>query len=186
MAEPAEHDIWKDPSGSGPGFEFKPRHYYHPAKPLDHFAREISAALRSRGKPLSELEIFMEPGRWLSSPAMHVLIKVTDKKKQPCDCGRRDQPARVGTASLRVHPPSQSHAPFPARVPREDLRQPVHALDIWGTSLFGEGVENGDVLLVPDQGSYTYCLRQSFIKPIARVVRFDGTTLSEAKPEEIF
>jgi diaminopimelate decarboxylase len=170
-----------------PDFEFKPRHYYHPAKSLDHFAREISAALRSQGKPLSELEIFMEPGRWLSTPAMHVLIKVTDKKEATvviADGGINllgwERPLFEFIPLLNLTRPSLRE--FSVRV-FGNLCTP---LDIWGTTLFGEGVENGDVLLVPDQGSYTYCLRQSFIKPIARVVRFDGNTLSEAKPEEIF
>jgi diaminopimelate decarboxylase len=59
-------------------------------------------------------------------------------------------------------------------------------LDIWGTSCFGREVLPGDILLIPDQGAYTYSLRQSFIKPIARVVRFDGSSLTEAQPEQAF
>ena len=168
-----------------PDFQFKPRHYYHPAKPLDHFAREISAALRSQGKPLSELEIFMEPGRWLSTPAMHVLIKVIDKKEATvviADGGINllgwERPLFEFIPLLNLTRPSLRE--FPVRI-FGNLCTP---LDIWGTTLFGEGVENGDILLVPDQGSYTYSLRQSFIKPIARVVRFDGTSLSEAQPEQ--
>jgi diaminopimelate decarboxylase len=170
-----------------PDFELKPRHYYHPAKPLDHFAREISAALRSQGKPLSDLEIFMEPGRWISTPAMHVLIRVADKKEATvviADGGINllgwERPLFEYIPLLNLTRPSLRE--FPVRV-FGNLCTP---LDIWGTALFGEGIENGDVLLVPDQGSYTYCLRQSFIKPIARVVRFDGTTLSEAQSEQVF
>jgi diaminopimelate decarboxylase len=170
-----------------PDFEFKPRHYYHPARPLEDFAREISAALRSQGKPLSDLEIFMEPGRWLSTPAMHVLIKVVDNKEATvviADGGINllgwERPLFEFTPLLNLTRPSLSE--FPVRV-FGNLCTPM---DIWGTTLFGEGVENGDILLVPDQGSYTYSLRQSFIKPIARVIRFDGTTLSEAQPEQAF
>ena len=170
-----------------PDFELKPRHYYHPAKPLDHFAREISAALRSQGKPLSDLDIFMEPGRWISTPAMHVLIKVADKKEATvviADGGINllgwERPLFEYIPLLDLTRPSLRE--FPVRV-FGNLCTP---LDIWGTTLFGEGIENGDILLVPDQGSYTYCLRQSFIKPIARVIRFDGTTLSEAQPETVF
>jgi len=170
-----------------PDFQFKPRHYYHPAKPLEHFAREISAALRSQGKALSDLEIFMEPGRWLSTPAMHVLVKVVDKKEATvviADGGINllgwERPLFEFTPLLNLTRPSLRE--FPVRV-FGNLCTP---LDIWGTSLFGEGVENGDILLVPDQGSYTYSLRQSFIKPIARVIRFDGTNLSEAQPEHTF
>jgi len=170
-----------------PDFQFKPRHYYHPAKPLEHFAREISAALRSQGKTLSELEIFMEPGRWLSTPAMHVLLKVMDKKEATvviADGGINllgwERPLFEFTPLLNLTRPSLRE--FSVRV-FGNLCTP---LDIWATTLFGEGVENGDILLVPDQGSYTYSLRQSFIKPIARVIRFDGTSLSEAQPEQEF
>ncbi len=170
-----------------PDFEFKPRHYYHPARPLEDFAREISAALRIQGRPLSQLDIFMEPGRWISPPAMHVLLKVVDKKEATvviADGGINllgwERPLFEFTPVLNLTRPSLRE--FPVRV-FGNLCTP---LDIWGTTVFGEGVENGDILLVPDQGSYTYSLRQSFIKPIARVIRFDGTTLSEAQPETVF
>ena len=170
-----------------PDFQFKPRHYYHPARPLEDFAREISTALRSQGRPLSELEIFMEPGRWLSTPAMHVLLEVMDKKEKTvviADGGINllgwERPLFEFSPLLNLTRPSLHE--FSVRV-FGNLCTPM---DIWGTSLFGEGVENGDILLVPDQGSYTYSLRQSFIKPIARVVRYDGTSLCEAQPEQAF
>ena len=170
-----------------PDFQFKPRHYYHPAKPIDHFALEISTAIRSQGKTLSDLEIFMEPGRWLSTPAMHVLVKVIDKKEATvviADGGINllgwERPLCEFIPLLNLTRPSFRE--FPVRV----FGPLCTPLDIWGTTLFGEGVENGDILLVPDQGSYTYCLRQSFIKPLARVVRYDGTSLSEAQPEQGF
>jgi diaminopimelate decarboxylase len=168
-----------------PDFQFKPRHYYHPAKPLEYFAREISTALRSQGKPLSDLEIFMEPGRWISTPAMHVLVKVIDKKEDTVVI------ADGGINLLGWERPLFEFAPL-LNLTRPSLREfsvrifgnLCTPLDVWGTTLFGEGVENGDILLVPDQGSYTYSLRQSFIKPIARVIRFDGTSFSEAQPEQ--
>ncbi len=170
-----------------PDFQFKPKHYYHPAKPLDHFAREISIAVRRQGKPLSDLEIFMEPGRWLSTPAIHVLVKVIDKKEATVvitDGGINllgwERPLFEFLPLINLTKPSFGE--FPVRV----FGPLCTPLDIWGTTLFGEGVENGDILLVPDQGSYTYGLRQSFIKPIARVIRYDGTSLSEAQSEQSF
>jgi len=33
----------------------------------------------------------------------------------------------------------------------------------------GEGIEPGDILMIPTQGAYTYSLRQNFIKPIPEV-----------------
>ena len=42
--------------------------------------------------------------------------------------------------------------------------------DVWGYSYWGSGLEEGDVLLIPMQGAYTYSLRQEFIKPLPQVV----------------
>ena len=191
-----EHGEWLNPQNTGigrilhaldPHYPFRHRHYYLPAKPLEYFARQISAALRSRGSPLRDLEIFMEPGRWLSSPAMHVLVRVIDKK------GPEVVIADGGINLLGWERPLSEFIPL-VNLTRPCLREfPVRVfgslctpLDIWGTTLFGEGVEKGDILLVPDQGAYTYSLRQSFIKPIARVVHFDGASLTEAQPEQAF
>jgi diaminopimelate decarboxylase len=170
-----------------PDFRFKPRHYYLPAKPLDYFGREISRAVRSQGKPLSDLEIWMEPGRWLSTTAMHILLKVVDRKDGGMvitDGGINllgwERPLTEFIPVINLSRPSLNE--IPARI----FGPLCTPLDIWGTSCFGQDVLPGDILLVPDQGSYTYSLRQCFIKPIARVVRFDGTSLSEAQPEQTF
>jgi diaminopimelate decarboxylase len=170
-----------------PDFQFKPGHSYHPAKPLGYFARKISRALRTQGKPLADLEILTEPGRWISTPAMHVLVRVIDKKETNVvivDGGINllgwERPLSEFIPLINLTRPSQRE--FMVRV----FGPLCTPMDVWGTTLFGEGVEKGDILLVPDQGSYTYSLRQSFIKPIARVVHYDGTSLSEAQPEQTF
>jgi len=41
--------------------------------------------------------------------------------------------------------------------------------DVWGYAYWGEGIEPGDVLMIPAQGAYTYSLRQHFIKPLPQV-----------------
>jgi len=41
--------------------------------------------------------------------------------------------------------------------------------DVWGYGYFGDGIEPGDILMIPSQGAYTYSLRQPFIKPLAQV-----------------
>jgi diaminopimelate decarboxylase len=166
---------------------FKNRHYYLEAKPLDVFSAEISRAISFQGKPLSDLEIWMEPGRWLSTPAMHILLKVVDRKDGGMvitDGGINllgwERPLTEFIPVINLSRPSLEE--IPGRV----FGSLCTPLDIWGTSCFGQDVLPGDILLIPDQGSYTYSLRQSFIKPIARVVRFDGTSLSEAQPEQTF
>lgn len=170
-----------------PEFRFKPVHFYRPAQPLDGFARQISRSLHGQGEPLSGIEVFMEPGRWISTPAMHVLLTVIDKKDDSVII------ADGGINLLGWERPLSEYIPL-INLTRPSLREfPVNVfgplctpLDIWGRSLLGNGVETGDVLLVPDQGSYTFSLRQSFIKPVGRVVRFDGASLSEIQPEQAF
>ena len=42
--------------------------------------------------------------------------------------------------------------------------------DVWGYSCWGSDAAPGDVLLIPNQGAYTYSLRQHFIKDLPQVV----------------
>jgi hypothetical protein len=39
------------------------------------------------------------------------------------------------------------------------------------------------IRLLPDQGAYTYSLSQSFIKPISKVVGYNGSSLKELERE---
>jgi len=167
-----------------PEYEFELKHYHRPSKPIDHFAREISAALKQEGSPLSGLEIWTEPGRWISTPSMHILLKVIDKKDKDVvitDGGINllgwERPLSEFIPILNLTRPSLKERPL--RI----FGSLCTPLDIWGSSIFGEGASPGDILLVPNQGAYTYSLRQSFIKPIARVIHYNGSSLQEAEPE---
>ncbi len=167
-----------------PEYEFELKHYHRPSKPIDHFAREISAALKQEGSPLSDLEIWMEPGRWISTPSMHILLKVIDKKDKDVvitDGGINllgwERPLSEFIPIINLTRPSLKERPL--RI----FGSLCTPLDIWGSSIFGEGASPGDILLVPNQGAYTYSLRQSFIKPIARVIHYNGSSLQEAEPE---
>jgi diaminopimelate decarboxylase len=168
-----------------PAHALENRHYYLEAKPVEVFAAEISRALSLQGNPLSDLEIWMEPGRWISTPAMHILLQVVDRKDGGIiitDGGINllgwERPITEFIPVLNMSRPSLEE--IPARI----FGSLCTPLDIWGASCFGKDVLPGDILLIPDQGSYTYSLRQSFIKSVAPVVRYDGIALSEVEPEE--
>jgi diaminopimelate decarboxylase len=170
-----------------PEHEFKVKHYYRPSRPIDHFAKEISEAIAGEGSPITDLEIWMEPGRWISTPSMHILLKVMDKKKHDVvitDGGINllgwERPLEEFIPVINLTQPSLKE--MPVRV----FGSLCTPLDIWGFSMFGESPSPGDILLIPKQGAYTYSLRQSFIKPIAPVIHYDGASLSMAKPEEDF
>jgi diaminopimelate decarboxylase len=127
----------------------------------------------------------MEPGRWISTPAMHILLKVVDMKDH------RTAVTDGGINILGWERPLTEFIPV-INLSRPSLRElPVRIFgslcapyDIWGRSVYGNGIEPGDILVIPDQGAYTYSLRQSFIKPVARVVRYDGISLEEVEKEQ--
>ncbi len=168
-----------------PEARFRIRHYYRESSPLDHFASEIAAAVSLQGTPLSDLEIWTEPGRWISTPAMHILLTVIDKKDS------RTVITDGGINLLGWERPLTEFVPVInltksslKEVPLKIFGSLCAPYDIWGTSVFGNGVDTGDILVIPDQGSYTYSLRQSFIKPLSKVIRYDGNSLEEMEKEQ--
>ena len=170
-----------------PGHRFSLRHYHQKAFTLDHFAKEIASVVSKQASPLCNLEIWAEPGRWISTPAMHILLEVVDKKDS------RTVITDGGINLLGWERPLTEFIPVinltrPSRIekPQRIFGSLCTPHDVWGTSIFGDGIEVGDILLIPDQGAYTYSLRQSFIKPKAKVVRFDGDSLEIAEKEESF
>ncbi len=165
--------------------EFGPGHYYRKACSIEDFAEQIAEAYLRQGPPLSNLELWMEPGRWLSHRAMHILLSVVDKK------GRDTVITDGGTNLLGWERPLSEFIPL-INLTRPSLTE--HRVrvfgslctphDIWGYSVFGEDVRVGDVVIVPDQGAYTFSLSQSFIKPKARVIQYGGESLREVEEEE--
>jgi diaminopimelate decarboxylase len=170
-----------------PEVQFTPKHYYRKASLLEDFAREIGAAFSRHGAPLCDLELWMEPGRWVSNSSMHILLSVVDKKDS------RTVITDGGTNLLGWERPLSEFIPV-LNLTRPTLKEQALRIfgslctphDVWGTSIFGNGIYPGDVLVIPDQGAYTYSLRQSFIKPRSRVIRYDGKSLDKVEEEETF
>lgn len=170
-----------------PEYRRKKSHYYLRGRPIDFFAKKIGEAIQQQGPPLSDLEIYLEPGRWVSTPAMHILLKIIDKKDDKTII------TDGGINLLGWERPLTEYIPL-INVSRPSLKERSVKVygslctphDIWGMSVFGETVKEGDILLVPDQGAYTYSLRQSFIKPIAKVVQYDEKGIHEVIKENVY
>ncbi len=163
-----------------PAIKFKKSHYYIPAERLDSFAREISRVISVQPSPIPDLEVWTEPGRWISTPAMHILLRVVEIK----DSGMAITDGGINL--LGWERPLTEFIPVInlTRPSVNEVNMPVFGSlcapdDVWGLSVFGSGLEAGDVLVIPDQGAYTYSLRQEFIKPVARVIRWNGNSLIE-------
>lgn len=142
------------------------------AAPIDDFAREISRALHEQVFPLASPVVYAEPGRWIVNDAMHILIRVADRKADDLVI------ADAGTNIVGWERYETDYVPV-INLSRPSLEERPCLIagslctphDVWGWSYFGDGIEPGDVLLLPRQGAYTWSLRQHFIKPAAEVVQ---------------
>ncbi len=146
-------------------------HFYRPADPIVEFAEAIGKTFRSEVLSRAAARLCLEPGRWICHPAVQILLRVEDKKSP--DLVITDG----GTNAVGWERYESEYFPvinlsrpglveFPCRV----LGSLCTPHDVWGYACHGEGIGPGDILLIPNQGAYTYSLRQQFIKPIPRAV----------------
>lgn len=168
-----------------PEHRFNATHYIREAMPIDYFFGEISKAISKSGSVLKGLEVWMEPGRWISTSAMHILLKVVDKK------GKRVVITDGGINIIGWERPLTEFIPI-INISQPGLNEQRTMVfgslctphDVWGRSFFGAAINLDDILLIPDQGAYTYTLRQSFIKAKCRVVQYDGCSLEEVESQK--
>jgi diaminopimelate decarboxylase len=149
-------------------------HYKLPSSPITTFAEKIGAAIQRHVEPYVDCRFYAEPGRWLCNDAMHILLTVVDKKSEDLvitDGGTNiigwERFETDYFPVINLSRPSRSeHKCFV-------LGSLCTPHDVWGYGYFGKGIEPGDLLLIPNQGAYTYSLRQQFIKPLPEVVTLD-------------
>lgn len=140
------------------------------AQPIETFAERLARALRRHVLRFSDCRVCFEPGRYLCNDAMHLFMRVVDKKAP--DLVVTD----AGTNAIGWERFESDYCPVlnlsrPAIV--EHACEVVGSLctphDYWGFSYWGASIEEGDVLMIPRQGAYTWSLRQQFIKPLPEV-----------------
>ena len=146
-------------------------HYKLSSSSITTFATKIGAAVQRHVAPYVDCLFYAEPGRWLCNDAMHILLTVVDKKSEDLvitDGGtniigwERFETDYFPVINLS-RPSKSEHKCF-------ILGSLCTPHDVWGYGYFGKGIEPGDLLLIPNQGAYTYSLRQEFIKPLPDVV----------------
>ncbi|QTA78103.1 Diaminopimelate decarboxylase [Desulfonema limicola] len=153
--------------------EFQPENqYFHFAsEPVENFAYKIGQALKKHIFPYVKCKIYTEPGRWLCNDAMHIFLTVIDKKAQ--DMVITDG----GTNIMGWERYESDYCPVINLTCPSETEKKCHIFgslctphDIWGFGYFGTSIEPGDILMIPNQGAYTYSLQQNFIKQAAQVV----------------
>jgi diaminopimelate decarboxylase len=145
-------------------------HYKRPAVCIGEFAGQIARAIRTHIFPHVSCRVCMEPGRWLCNDAMHILLRVVDRKADDLvitDGGTN----AVGWERFEVDYFPVINLSRPALTERacDVLGSLCTPHDVWGYAYFGTDIWPGDILLIPTQGAYTYSLRQHFIKPLPKV-----------------
>ncbi len=138
------------------------------------FAESLARVIKEKILPLTDSTICFEPGRWICNDAMHILVSVTDKKAD--DLVITD----AGTNAVGWERFETDYFPVLNLTQSRMVERPCHILgslctphDVWGYAYFGKSIREGDILMIPTQGAYTYSLRQQFIKPLPRVLILD-------------
>ncbi|MFH1037672.1 MAG: alanine racemase [PVC group bacterium] len=150
-------------------------HFRKPSVPIREFAEKIGRAFREKILPLTGCRLCAEPGRWLCHPAMQILLRVTDRKGPDLvitDAGTN----AIGWERFETDyfPVINLSRPGLTEHPCRVLGSLCTPHDVWGYSYHGEDIRPGDLLLLPNQGAYTYSLRQEFIKPLPGVATVDA------------
>ncbi len=116
---------------------------------------------------LPAAEYYSEPGRIVSAYALHLVLRVMDKKRDDMvivDGGIH----MVGWERyLHVYAPIMNLTrPAMQELPVRVYGSLCDPEDLFGRSCYASAVEDGDVLIMPNQGAYSFATAQSFIRPI--------------------
>jgi diaminopimelate decarboxylase len=171
---------WLQPAGTPEGkllealghqTESTETHYRLPATGIEEFAEQLSAAIHKHIFSIVPCRICLEPGRWICNDAVQLLFSVVDKKAP--DLVITD----AGTNTVGWERFETDYFPILNLTRPAMDEKPCHVLgslctphDVWGYAYWGADIKAGDILMIPNQGAYTYSLRQNFIKPLPEVV----------------
>ncbi len=151
--------------------EFTAPYFVKDSVPLFDYAGAIGQVVRERIAPLGDFAIFTEPGRVVATYAMHLAMRVVDKKSDALvivDGGIH----MVGWERyLQIyHPVVNLTHPAEAELAVRLGGSLCDCEDVLGRYCYAERMEEGDLLLIPYQGAYSYTTAQNFIRDIPPVI----------------
>jgi diaminopimelate decarboxylase len=160
---------------AGAETRYESPYYVKPSVPLETYASAIGEAVRRELGPWYGGPTWTEPGRIVSTYAMHIVVRVVDKKAPGlviADGGIH----MVGWEKyLQVYSPVVNLSrPARAEIPLRIGGSLCDCEDVLGLRCFAESVEEGDVLVIPFQGAYSFVVAQDFIRPIPEVLAMGG------------
>ncbi len=157
----------------GKDINFKTRYYLNQAPKLSVYAQGIAQAIKKYLEPLVACQYFCEPGRIISYQAMHLILGVVDVKKPGMvilDGGNN----MLGYELFEeyYYPTINLSQPDKKEIACRLFGSLCTPYDLFGYYCYAKSIKEGDVIMIPNQGAYTFTLAQSFIKGIPPVYRF--------------
>jgi len=138
---------------------------------IEAYADAIGAAVERHLRPLVDAAYFTEPGRVVSTYAMHIVLTVVDRKSDDLvivDGGVNmvgwERYLQIYCPVVNLTRPSERELAVRIGGSLCDCE------DLWGMRCYAERMEEGDVLVLPYQGAYTFATAQEFIRPISPVI----------------
>lgn len=156
--------------------EFTAPYFVKDSVPLVDYAAAIGQTLRDRIAPILDCEVYSEPGRIVSTFAMHIALRIVDRKSDDLvivDGGIH----MVGWERYLAiyHPVVNLTHPAKAELAVRIGGSLCDCEDVFGRYCYAERMEEGDILLIPYQGAYSYTTAQNFIRDIPKVVSLGPT-----------
>ncbi len=156
---------------------------------ISEFASRIGFTLRQELiGPLArdDLEVWLEPGRFISSQSTYILLGVASagKGRVMVDGGIN----LIGGANFEFefYPVINLSRPSIKRRKATIYGPLCDPEDHWGFSYFGDPCQKGDILAVMNQGAYTFSTAWRWQRPTAAYAAFSGNRITLAKQEETF
>lgn len=143
---------------------FPYKHHTFRSSSLRDYARGIALGIKNHLRPILPNARYMtEPGRIIADSAMHVLLRIADRKEGLVI-------ADGGLNMIGYERYEDEYFPIVnlTHPGKKEIDCMVYGSlcmmqDRWGYSCFASKLEIGDVLVVPNQGALTYSLSQDFI-----------------------
>ncbi|OGY54756.1 MAG: hypothetical protein A2951_02015 [Candidatus Buchananbacteria bacterium RIFCSPLOWO2_01_FULL_56_15] len=150
---------------------FTDRYYLSESVPLASYAREIKQAVDKHLAPLGDYQYYVEPGRSISYPAFHIVMRIADVKG--ADYGIADAGTNIvglDTYEYVYHPLINLTHFGTKEITFELFGSLCTPDDVFGHYCYATKMAAGDVIIIPNQGAYTYNTAQPFIKDVAPVL----------------
>ncbi len=154
---------------------------------IEAFAQKIGAAVKRHCTgPLKDIEIWAEPGRYISSLATYILLRVVSVRKQGIFVDGGINLIGSSAFDLEYFPVVNITRPS-GSIQRARIFGPLcDPDDHFGSAYFGERCRKGDFLAVMHQGAYTFSTAWRWQQPTAAYAAFSGNSIRLVKARETF